>query len=291
VLGARIEVNPSTAALSIASDPLPQSLDGIPLQIKTVNLDIDREGFVFNPTDCRALAVEGTLTSSAGATASASSRFQAANCATLAFKPRLSALAHAHTGKADGAYVHARLELPAADANVAALKIDLPKQLPVRLTTLEKACPAAVIEANPAGCPAASAVGSVTVLTPVLRHALVGPVYLVSHAGAAMPELELVLQGEGVTVDVVGRTIIKRGVISAVFTSLPDVPISTLGLVLSSDAHSLLAANLPAKARWSLCGQRLTMPTAITGQNGAVLKRTVNIYVSGCPLKKRRLHA
>jgi len=100
-----------------------------------------------------------------------------------------------------------------------------------------------------------------------------------------------VLQGEGVTVDVVGRTIIKRGVISAVFTSLPDVPISTLGLVLSSDAHSLLAANLPAKARWSLCGQRLTMPTAITGQNGAVLKRTVNIYVSGCPLKKRRLHA
>jgi uncharacterized repeat protein (TIGR01451 family) len=291
VLGARVDVNPSTAALSVMTDPLPQSLDGIPLQIKTVNLDIDREGFVFNPTDCRALAVEGTLTSTAGATATASSRFQAANCATLAFKPRLSALAHARTSKADGAYVHARLELPAGDANVAALKIDVPKQLPVRLTTLQKACPAAVIEANPAGCPAASAVGSVTVLTPALRHALVGPVYLVSHAGAAMPDLELVLQGEGVTVDVVGRTIIKRGVISAVFTSLPDVPISTLGLVLSADAHSLLAANLPAKAKWSLCGQRLAMPTAITGQNGAVLKRTVNIYVSGCPLKKRRLHA
>jgi uncharacterized repeat protein (TIGR01451 family) len=291
VLGARIEVNPSTAALSVASDPLPQSLDGIPLQIKTVNLDIDREGFVFNPTDCRALAVEGTLTSTAGATATASSRFQAANCATLAFKPRLSALAHAHTSKADGAYVHARLELPAGDANVAALKIDVPKQLPVRLTTLQKACPAAVIEANPAGCPAASVVGSVTVLTPVLRHALVGPAYLVSHAGTATPDLELVLQGEGVTVDVVGRTIIKRGVISAVFTSLPDVPIATLGLVLSADPHSLLAANLPASAKWSLCGRRLAMPTAITGQNGAVLKRTVNIYVSGCPLKKRRLHA
>ncbi len=291
VLGARIAVNPSTAALSITSDPLPQSLDGIPLQIKTVNLDIDREGFVFNPTDCKSLAIEGALTSTAGATAKASSRFQAANCATLAFKPRLSALAHAQTSKADGAYLHARLELPAGDANVAALKIDVPKQLPVRLTTLQKACPAAVIAANPAGCPAASAVGSVTVLTPVLRHALVGPAYLVSHAGAAMPDLELVLQGEGVTVDVVGRTIIKRGVISAVFTSLPDVPISTLGLVLSADPHSLLTANLPAKARWSLCGQRLAMPTAITGQNGAVLKRTVNISVSGCPRKKRRLHA
>jgi uncharacterized repeat protein (TIGR01451 family) len=290
VLGARIAVNPGTAALSITSDPLPQSLDGIPLQLKTVNLDIDREGFVFNPTDCKPLAIEGTLTSSAGATVSASSRFQAANCATLPFKPRLSALAHARTSKADGAYVHARLELPAGDANVAALKIDVPKQLPVRLTTLEKACPAAVIDANPAGCPAASAVGGVTVLTPVLRHALVGPAYLVSHAGAATPELELVLQGEGITVDVVGLTIVKHGVISAVFRSLPDVPISTLGLVLNADAHSLLAANLPAKAKWSLCGQRLAMPTAITGQNGAVLKHTVNISVSGCPLKKRRLH-
>ena len=138
VLGARIEVSPSTAALSIASDPLPQSLDGIPLQIKAVNLDIDREGFALNPTDCRPLAIEGTLASSAGLTATASSRFQAANCATLAFKPRLSALAHANTSKAEGAYVHVRLELPAGGANVAALKIDVPKQLPVRLTTLRK---------------------------------------------------------------------------------------------------------------------------------------------------------
>ena len=75
-----------------------------------------------------------------------------------------------------------------------------------------------MIDANPAGCPAASAVGSVTVITPVLRHALVGPVYLVSHAGAATPDLELVLQGEGVTVDVVGQTIVKHGVIAGVFS-------------------------------------------------------------------------
>jgi len=291
VLGARIVVNPSTAALTIASDPLPQTLDGIPLQIKTVNLDVDREGFALNPSDCRPLAIEGTLTSIAGATATVSSRFQAANCATLAFKPHLSALAHAQASKADGAYLHVRLTTPPGGANVAALKIDVPKQLPVRLTTLEKACPAAVIAANPAGCPTASAVGSVTVITPVLRHALVGPAYLVSHAGAATPDLELVLQGEGVTVDVVGQTIVKRGVISGVFRSLPDVPISTLGLVLNADPHSLLTANLPAKAKWSLCGQRLRMPIAITGQNGAVLRQTTRIEISGCPARKRRRKA
>ncbi len=282
-VGARIDVDPSTAALTIASDPLPQSLDGIPLQIKTVNLDIDRERFVFNPTDCQPLGIQGTLESSDGAMASVSSRFQAANCATLAFKPRLSGLTHAKTSKADGAYLHMRLESPPGQANIAKVKVDIPKQLPVRLTTLQHACVAAVLEANPARCPAGSVVGSVTVITPVLRHALVGPVYLVSHGGAASPDLEFVLQGEGVTVDVVGHTTIRHGVISAAFSSLPDVPISTLGLVLSAGPHSLLAANLPAKARWSLCGQSLAMATAITGQNGAVRRQTTKLAVLDCP--------
>jgi hypothetical protein len=282
-VGARIEVDPKTAALTISSDPLPQRLDGIPLQLKTVNLDIDRAGFTFNPTDCQPLVVEGSAQSSEGATALLSSRFQAANCATLPFKPRLGALTHAKTSKAGGAYLHVRLESAPGEANVAKLKVDVPKQLPVRLTTLQKACTAPVIEANPANCPAASVVGSVTVLTPVLRNALVGPVYLVSHGDAASPELELVLQGEGVTVDVIGQTIIKHGIISAAFRTLPDVPISTLGVVLNVGPHSLLAANLPTTAKRSMCGQRLTMSTAITGQNGALSRQTVKIGVSGCP--------
>ncbi len=285
-VGARIEVDPRTAALTISSDPLPQQLDGIPLQLKTVNLDIDRAGLVVNPTDCRALGIHGTLQSSDGAVASVSSSFQAANCATLPFKPWLSGLTHAHTSKADGAYLHMRLQSAPGQANVADVKIDVPRRLPVRLTTLQHACLAAVLEANPAGCPAASVVGSVTVITPVLRHALVGPVYLVSHGGAASPGLELVLQGEGVTVDVVGQTTIRHGVISAAFSALPDVPISTLGLVFGAGPHSLLAANLRANAHGILCGQSLAMATAITGQNGAVRRQTTKLAVLGCP--KRR---
>jgi hypothetical protein len=282
-VGARIDVDERTAALTISSDPLPQRLDGIPLQLKTVNLDIDRAGFTFNPTDCQPLVVEGSAQSGEGATALLSSRFQAANCATLPFKPRLGALTHAKTSKAGGAYLHVRLESAPGEANIAKLKVDVPRQLPVRLTTLQKACVALVIEANPANCPAASVVGSVTVITPVLRHALVGPVYLVSHGGAVSPELEFVLQGEGVTVDVIGQTIIKHGVIAAAFRALPDVPISTLGVVLGIGPHSLLAANLPTTAKRSMCGQRLTMSTAITGQNGALSRQSVKIAVSGCP--------
>jgi hypothetical protein len=281
-VGANIDVDPRTAALTITSDPLPQRLDGIPLQLKTLSLDVNREGFVLNPTNCQPLVLEGVAESSAGTSASVSSRFQAANCATLPFKPKLSALTHAKTSKAGGAYLHMRLISTSGQANIARVKVDVPKQLPVRLTTLQQACAVLVIEADPAGCPSASVVGSVTVITPVLRHALVGPVYLVSHGGAASPELEFVLQGEGVTVEVVGQTIVKHGVISAAFRALPDVPISTLGLVLDAGPHSLLAANLPAKAKRSMCGQKLAMPTAITGQNGAVVKQTTDIRISGC---------
>jgi len=290
VLGARITVNPSTAALTITSGPLPQQLDGIPLQIKTINLNIDREGFMFNPTDCQRLAIEGVLQSTAGATAAASSPFQAANCATLPFKAKLTAVTHAKTSKAGGAYLHMRIASQFGQAGIAKLKIDLPKQLVSRQSTLQQACVAAVIQVNPADCPAGSVVGSVTIITPVLRHALMGPVYLVSRGGAASPGLELVLQGEGLTIDVIGQTSIKHRRIAGIFRSLPDVPISTLGLVLDEGPHSLLAADLPANASASMCGQSLAMPTLITAQNGAVIKHTTKLSVAGCVKHRASKH-
>jgi hypothetical protein len=287
VVGAKIDVNPTTAALTIASDPLPQSLDGIPLQLETVNLDIDREGFMLNPTDCQSLAFEGTAQSTQSLAAPVSSRFQAANCAALGFKPKLSGLTHAKTSKPNGAYLHVRIVSSPGQANIAKLEVDLPRQLTPRLSTLQHACLETVIEADPAGCPAASVVGSVTIITPMLRQPLVGPVYVVSHGRAATPDLEFVVQGEGVTVDVVGRTSIQHGILASAFSSLPDVPFSTLGLVLTEGPHSLFAANLPARSGRSMCGQSLAMPIEITGQNGAVLKQTTKLGVYGCPRSRR----
>jgi len=168
------------------------------------------------------------------------------------------------------------------NANIAKVKIDLPKQLVSRQSTLQQACAAAVIQADPASCPAGSVVGSVTIITPVLRHALVGPVYLVSRGDASSPDLEFVLQGEGLTIDVIGHTSIKHRRIAGIFRSLPDVPISTLGLVLDEGPHSLFAPDLPAKARRSMCGQSLAMPTVVTAQNGAVIKQTTKIGVAKC---------
>ena len=288
VVRAAIGIDPHTAQPTIVSDPLPTILDGVPVQIKTINVTIDREGFLFNPTNCQALSVTGTLTSVHGATAPLSTRFQAANCGVLPFKPSFKVSTQATTSKKNGASLDVKVGSSRAQVNIAKVAVSLPKQLPARLTTIQQACTAAVFVVNPASCPAGSNIGTATASTPVLANPVSGPAYLVSHGGAAFPDVVIILQGEGVTLDLVGSIDIKHSVTSSTFASVPDAPISSFELTLPEGPHSGLAAVVPAKAKGSLCGQSLKMPTTITGQNGAVVKQTTKIAVTGCPKAKKK---
>jgi hypothetical protein len=276
-IAAGIEVNPATAALTIVSGPVPQSLAGIPLQIRALTLDIDREGFIVNPTDCRPRAIDATLASAQGASAAVATHFQVAGCAKLAFKPRLTALADAKTTRLGGAYVHVKVVSGPGQANVGKVKLDLPRALPSRLTTLQGACLEATFKADPAHCPTGSILGTGAVTTPFLRGLLTGPIYLVSHGGRAFPDLDAVLQGEGVTLILTGTAGFAGGGSYEAFRTLPDAPISTLDLMFPRSAHSAFAANV------NLCKRALRMPVEITGQNGAVVKQTTTIAVAGCP--------
>jgi hypothetical protein len=289
VVRAAIHVDPHTARITVVSDPLPTILQGIPLQVRKVNVTIDRPGFMFNATNCEPLSVDGSLTSTQGATASVSSHYQAANCATLPFKPVFTVSTQAKTSKKQGASLDVKVGYPkGSQANIRSVAVTLPKQLPSRLTTIQQACPQATFAANPASCPAGSMIGTAVATTPVLAGSVTGPAYLVSHGGAAFPDLVLILQGEGVTLELVGSIDIKHGVTSSTFASVPDAPISSFELKLPEGPHSGLAAVLPAKAKGNLCGTSLTMPTTLTGQNGAVIKQSTKIGVTGCiKLKKK----
>jgi hypothetical protein len=282
-----ISVNPETSALTVTSDPLPTELDGIPLQLRLVNVTINRPEFMFNATSCNKMAIGGTLTDTQTASAIDSSSYQVTNCGALKFQPKFTVSTSGKTSKAKGASLDAKVTFPntgqGTQADIHSFKVDLPKQLPSRLTTLQKACLASVFEANPANCPAASVIGTVRVHTPVLPVELTGPVYFVSHGGEAFPSLEIVLQGDGVRVDVVASTFIsKAGITSSTFKTVPDVPFESFELYLPEGKYSALAAN------GILCTNKLAMPTAITAQNGAEIHESTPISVTGCAKAKAK---
>ena len=293
IVRAKIEVDPHTADLTITSDDtgpyaIPPSIDGIPLNIKHVNVTITRPGFTFNPTDCNPEQITGTLHSIEDASANVAIPFQVTNCASLKFKPAFKVSTAGKTSRKNGASLNVKLSylpLPqGSQANISKVKVDLPKQLPSRLTTLKLACTAAQFASNPAGCPPGSIVGYAKATTPILPVALQGPAYFVSHGGEEFPNLIIVLQGYGVTVDLVGDTFIneKTSITSSIFNTVPDVPVGTFELNLPQGQDSALAATT------NLCKTKLHMPTSFTAQNGAEIHQSTPITVTGCPKHKTK---
>jgi hypothetical protein len=279
----RIEVDPDTAAVTITSDPFPQFVKGIPVQLKQLNVTVDRPGFEFNPTSCDPLKITGTLTGAEGASEAVSSPFQVADCQGLPFAPKLTASVAGHATKANGTTFTVKLDSKGlGQANIKKVALQLPVQLPSRLTTIQKACADTVFATNPAACPEWSNIGSATVHTPVLKNPLSGPAYLVSHGNAAFPDVEFVLQGEGITVILDGQTDIKKGITTSTFNAIPDAPVTSFETTLPEGPHSALTSNVPESKDFSLCGSKLTMPTTITAQNGAVITQQTKIPVLGC---------
>jgi hypothetical protein len=298
-----IRIDPATAQVSDVSDPFPTIIAGIPLRLRRVDVTLSRPGFMFNPTSCAKLGFAGVISGSPlgsprrlagnigyatqpGATSSFTTPFQVTNCTSLKFQPKFTVSTSGKTSRSNGASLTAKLSYPnlpqGAEANIARVKVDLPKQLPSRLTTLQKACTAAQFNANPAGCPSASKIGFATVHTPILPGTLSGPAIFVSHGGEAFPSLTMVLQGDNVTVDLVGTTFIsKAGITSTTFKTVPDTPFSTFELKLPEGKFSALAAN------GNLCKSKLAMPTEFLAQNGAKINESTKVSVTGCKRAKQ----
>jgi len=284
VVRVALYIDQSTAQIRAISDPLPTILDGIPLDVRSVSLSMNRTGFTFNPTSCEPMSVTGEAISTLNQTTSLSNRFQVGGCQGLPFKPAMVITTQGKTSKANGASLTVKVSQKPGEANIHKVDLTLPKVLPARLTTLQQACTEAQFNTNPAGCPQGSFIGTAKAITPVLSVPLTGPAILVSHGGAAFPDVVFLLQanerGSDIRIDLDGKTDIKKGITYSRFETVPDAPIASFETNLPEGPHSVLSANA------NLCTSKLAIPTALTGQNGTQINQSTKVTVTGCPKTK-----
>ena len=292
VVQAGIAVDPTDAHLTtVATLPTTQTFpvgsgtEGLLLRIQSVNLTLDRPGFIKNGTNCSPLTYSSTLggvdpIAALMSSVTGSGSISFSNCGALAFSPTLTMTApaaSAATSSTNGAGLDVKLTQPPGQSNIKSVVIDFPSAFSARLSTINGACPVATYTASASRCPATSLVGTVTATTPLLPGSLTGPAYLVSYGATGLPSIDVALQDDGVTFNL--SVAISFSSTESLISSptAPDVPISSFELNLPEGPHSALAASA------NLCLSALTAPTTLNGQSGAQVKENIAMQVTGCP--------
>ncbi len=282
VVRAKVDVDLHTAALKIDSDPLPAILQGIPLQIRSVRVNVDRPGFMHNPTSCAPRAVTAAIASAGGAVANVSSRHQVGGCKSLAYSPRLSVKVggKGRVGAGKATPLVATLTQPGGQAANRGVELQLPGVINARLDVVGRACLLADYEAG--RCAAAAKIGTATANTPLLPNQLKGAAYFVRNPARRLPDIVVQLRGD-VAFDLIGKIRITRDFrLVTNFDTIPDVPLSRFQLKLP-------AANSPVSTVVGLCtkaGRLARGRQTLRAQSGKVIRRAPRLTIAGCA--KRR---
>lgn len=265
---AALRVDPLSGRLTVQSDLLPDTIEGVPIRFQSVGLDIDRADFVRNPTSCDPATLDGEVQSTSGARALVSSPFYIRGCRSLRFSPRLSVGLTEPRQLRRGGHPGVRIAIQArpGDTNLRSMDIGLPEMLRRDLGGLRALC--ARVDAREGRCSANSRIGRARGVTPLFRRALLGSIYLVQPANDGPPELWTTLDAEGVRLSVRGKVFSRGGRAHARLTGLPDFPLSKFTLSLDGGSRGLLSlASSPCSP--SAGSQRAGV--ALEGQNHAYL--------------------
>jgi hypothetical protein len=259
-------VDPFTAQIKAVSDEIPHILQGIPLDVRSVTLKMNRPNFTLNPTNCNELGFTGSATSVLGAIAPLSQRFQVGGCVALPFKPKLSLRLKGSPRRAQFPALTATLTMPPGNANVAAAQVTLPHSSFLSQGHIAKTCGRPELASHT--CPASSIYGHATAVTPLLEHPLEGPVYLATGFGYQLPALVADLNGQ-IEVLLKGKVDSGRGDgIRNTFEVVPDALVSKFTLHMFGGKKSLIENSE------YLCGRHAKRKALarFTGQNGKVVE-------------------
>jgi hypothetical protein len=282
VVRTALYLNPETAQIHAVSDPLPQILDGIPLDVRQVALKMGRPEFTLNPTSCDPMSISGTLTSALGQSAALTSPFQVGGCNALAFKPKLAIRLKGATKRTGHPALTAVATFSKGQANTKRVAVTLPRSEFLDQGHIGTVCTRVQFAANQ--CPKASVYGKARATTPLLDQPLSGPVYLRSSSHE-LPDLVIALHGQ---VDVVldGRVDSVNGGIRNTFEAAPDAPVSKFVLEMQGGRKGLLINSA------NLCKLKPAATRAVVkmeAQNGKVWD-TEPVVQSSCKHKRHGKH-
>ncbi|HKF83365.1 MAG TPA: hypothetical protein VKB23_10450 [Solirubrobacterales bacterium] len=253
-----IDFDHDTAQARVDLDPLPQIIEGVPIDYRVIHLELDRPGFIRNPTSCERLSVNGRLTSSGGRVARPSELFQAAGCGNLGFQPRFSLRLGGSVHRGAHPELRAALATRGGDANVRRFMLSLPPTELLDVKHIRGVCAAADFSAG--ACPAGSVYGQATAWSPLLDEPLRGPVYLRSSK-SRLPDLVASLDGQ-VSLDLTARLDTAQGRVRATFEGLPDLPLRKFVLTLRGGKRSLFVNS------GGLCAEPRRALARVRAQNG-----------------------
>jgi len=280
VTRAALHVDPFTAQIKAVSDPLPRIIEGIPLDLRSIVLKLNRPNFTLNPTSCNPMSIGGSATSVFGQPAPLSQRFQVGGCNALPFKPKLAIQLKGGTKRSKFPALKATLKMKPGEANVAAAQVTLPHSAFLANAHINKTCGHPELLAHT--CPATSVYGRAEAWSPLLDKPLEGNVYLATGFGYELPALVADLSGQ-IEVDLVGKVDTGReDGIRNTFEVVPDAPVSKFVLEMAGGKKGLIENSQ------DLCAKHAKRKALaeFTGQNGKVFD-TEPVVKNGCKHRGR----
>jgi hypothetical protein len=261
---AALYLDPTTTQIHAVSDPFPQILEGIPLDLRSFTLKMGRPNFTLNPTSCDPMTITGFVSSALGNNAGVSSPFQVGGCSPLGFKPKLTLRLKGGTKRGGHPSLKAVLRMPNGGANIARTVVALPRSEFIDQGHFRTICTRVQFAAH--ACPAGAIYGHVRATSPLVDYAVEGPVYLRSSSNQ-LPDLVISLHGppsQPIEVEATGRVDSVNGGIRTSFEAVPDLPVSKLVLEMEGGKKGLFENST------DICAKTFKAQAQFEGQNGKV---------------------
>jgi hypothetical protein len=266
VVRVALRIDPLDAHVIATSDPVPSIIGGIPLRIRSIQVNVDRPNFTINPTNCSPFSIASQGVGDQGAVANFSSYFHVVNCATLPFKPSMTIKqlgGKGKTARAQDPSMQFDLTTRAGDANIKSVAVTLSKAFAIDQRHLGNLC--SETELAKSKCAGRQAIGTASVSTPLLDAPLAGPVYAVSGRGG-LPRLAFILDGQVSLVPRAESAATKAGALRTTVPTVPDAPVGKFRLAIFGGKRGYLTNTR------SLCAAPVVSTIEFVGQNG--MKRT-----------------